>query len=195
MESVSEKKEINKIYKSIIAIQKEVTAVHKNAKAHNYDYENLDSIITLLHPHLVKEKLSVISNVVQSPDGKYNLATTVVNADGDQATSFCPLLGTENLLVRGNPMQGMGSAITYARRYNLKNLFNLFSTDDDGADVGAKSITAAQKKEIQKLMKQLDGADNFDKEKFYTFLGTKNLSEITDVQAAQAITALKGKLK
>ena len=194
------------IHKKLIAVQAQVSHVEKNTKGYNYKYEDLNAIISLIHPHLVDQKLGVKHEVVHTLEGDtYECVTTVFDEEGDHIAIASPIIGVEKLLAKGNLMQGMGSAITYARRYNLKNLFNLFSSDDDAAVLTPKKETysppsadrLASTKQVQLmhiLIKKLEERpDEFDKEAFYKWVGTESLSTLTDAKARQVITALKEK--
>jgi len=196
------------IHKKLIAVQAQVSHVEKNTKGYNYKYEDLNAIISLIHPHLVAQKLGVKHEVVHTLEcDTYECVTTVFDEEGEHIAIASPIIGVENLLAKGNLMQGMGSAITYARRYNLKNLFNLFSSDDDGksleppktqknySSAGAdRPATTKQVQLMHILVKELDKRpDVFNKEAFYKWLGSESLSSMTDAKARQVITALKEK--
>lgn len=189
-----------KIYAKLLAVQKEVSVVSKNRQGYNYKYEDLNSIIEHLHPELTQQGLGIIHQVVNNLEGNYICVTTVFDAEGEKIKIECPIIGAGNLLAKGNPMQGMGSAITYARRYNLKNLFNLYSEDDDGAAMAKPKQAAVdlnrpasdkQVKFIEDLVKQ------FPEDKWpaiYEWIGC-SVSDLTDAQARQKISGLQERLK
>jgi hypothetical protein len=59
------------------------------------------------------------------------LRTTLMHESGECVTSDLPLpIRQEG--VRGNAMQALGSALTYARRYGLLAIYGLAGDDDDG---------------------------------------------------------------
>jgi hypothetical protein len=74
--------------------------------------------------------------IVQTPcliEGQWALATTLVHESGEQISGYVPLLNTKG------DMQGLGSAITYARRYGLAAIVGVCPEDDDGNAASGKT--------------------------------------------------------
>lgn len=184
-----------KIEAKLVEIQKNISGVKKDSKVQmsgrSYDHESLNSIIELLHPLLSEQDMGIMHNVVWH-ETHYELLTTVFDSDGSIVVT-CPIPSEVSLIVRGNAMQGMGASITYARRYNLKNLFNLYGTDDDASCLTnkPKKATAEQKALIKTLVEH----EKVDDAKFYEWLGTSDLDTLDENKANQAITLLKGRVK
>jgi hypothetical protein len=66
-------------------------------------------------------------------DGLMALRTVLMHESGEQLTSDLPLpIRFEN--GRGNAMQQLGSALTYARRYGLLSIYGLAGDEDDDAE-------------------------------------------------------------
>jgi hypothetical protein len=84
-------------------------------------YADLESVIEAVKQPFFKFGLSF----VQSVEGDA-LVTTICHASGGTITSRVPLI------IGKNDMQGVGSAITYARRYGLAAAAGVSQTDDDG---------------------------------------------------------------
>ena len=86
------------------------------------DYLTLDGLWSALQPELEKEGLLVYHSTVNK-----EVTTTVVDIEsGDTIVSSMPL--PDNL----DP-QKLGSAVTYFKRYNLGQIFNIMTDiDDDG---------------------------------------------------------------
>ena len=107
--------------------QGEFEGVEKSAanpffKSH---YADLASIIESVAPVLHKHGLSITQPV--GWDGENDLLTTrLTHTSGEYMQSTMRLF-----LVKSDP-QGQGSAITYARRYQLQAMLNLRTVDDDG---------------------------------------------------------------
>ncbi|MCB0423075.1 MAG: ERF family protein [Mangrovimonas sp.] len=193
MESVSKN---NGLYKKIINIQAKVLGIKKNQTGNTgkreYKYEDLNSIITMLHPYLSEAGLGIIHTVITDERGQY-ICQTIVFDQQDQVGVFCPIPDVSKALSSSNLMQGMGSAITYARRYNIKNIFNLFSTDDEAAILTTEPITEAQIKTLNQLLEKLDGV--IDMAAFYEFVEAGSVPEMNKQRANQAISYLKKKVK
>ena len=87
-------------------------------------YSSLESHIDAIKPILESTGFSVIQSVSDSGNA---LHTTLIHATGRITTSI-------PLIIAKHDMQGLGSAITYARRYALAALFNIGSDIDDDAN-------------------------------------------------------------
>jgi len=88
-------------------------------------YADLASCINAAKEPLSQNGLAVIqATAIQ--DGKTVLVTTLCHSSGEWVKSVYPVNP-----VKVDP-QGMGSAITYARRYSLSAIIGLAADDDDG---------------------------------------------------------------
>ena len=198
MPTVAEnKKNTNSILSKIINIQSKVLGVKKNQTGstgkRDYKYEDLNSIIMMLHPYLSEHGLGVC-HTSECSDGVYIFKTTVFNETDSYSTSSIMDMSNMASAVSGNNIaQAAGSLQTYFKRYNLKNLFNLFSTDDDAAILTIEPITPAQHKQVIDLVAKIDDTKPF----MEWLIGTFDVSVISDLsksQASQVITALKTKV-
>jgi len=181
------------LYAKLITIQKQVSGLKKDSTGHRYNYESLDSIIQLLHPKLKEQNLAIMHTVEPLGNNESVCVTTLLNPEGEMIQSKCPIGDVSKILAKGNIMQGMGSAITYARRYNIKNLFNLYSTDDDAAILDHNPLSKNQEKEIYQLLKELEGVKTFDQNAFYGWLETDDVTTLSESKAKQAISFMRTK--
>ena len=99
-------------------------------------YAPLDAIIDATRPVLAKHGLAVIQEPVFK-EGTAGVETTIVHKDGGTRSS------TLTLPLKDQSPQGVGSAITYARRYSLAAVLGIASEDDDDGNVS----TGLHKKE------------------------------------------------
>lgn len=114
---------ITALAKALIAFQKEVPVIEKNAKNPFFksNYASLDNIIATIKPVMAKHGLSVS----QMPCGENQLKTLLIHESGEYIgddSSTCP--------AKQDP-QGLGSAITYMRRYALCAILGIASEEDD----------------------------------------------------------------
>jgi hypothetical protein len=86
-------------------------------------YADLESVIEAMRAPFAANGLAFIQSA--TPDGQH-MQTILVHSSGESFTTQVPLIITKN------DMQGVGSAITYARRYGLAAACGLSQTDDDG---------------------------------------------------------------
>jgi len=118
-------------------------------------YAPLDAIIEATRPILAKHGLAV----TQQPlflEGSAGVETTILHKGGHSTTT------TLLLPLKDQSPQGVGSAITYARRYSLAAVLGITSEDDDDGNVSTglhdqKPITVTRPA-IAKVMDKKDAA-------------------------------------
>lgn len=119
--------EINEIAGAMIALQAQVEDAGKNKTnpAFKSKYADLSAILEAVRPALKAAKLAVI----QSPSAEGNVVsvtTRVIHASGQW------IEGTISMTATRTDPQGIGSAITYGRRYSLAAMMGITQDDDDG---------------------------------------------------------------
>jgi hypothetical protein len=102
-------------------------------------YADLGSVMDACLPALNKHGIAVIQPIMSDDFGKF-VKTILIHESGEQLECAVPLI------VGKNDMQGLGSAITYGRRYGLMSMAGIAPEDDDGnaAVVSAKTPGAVQ---------------------------------------------------
>lgn len=125
---------IAKLTAAIVEAQKEVQVVEKSAENPFFKSKYADL------PAIVKEYQRVFPKhglaVVQIVEGK-GLRTTITHTSGEWMS------GLAELLVAKQDPQGLGSAITYMRRYALAAICGIVSSeDDDDGNAGSHKDTA-----------------------------------------------------
>lgn len=117
----------NELYKALSAAQGEIENASKNKQNPHFKskYADLAECINATKEALAKNNLCVIQLINQSEKGPV-LETILGHSSGQSISSITPLIFSKN------DMQGMGSAITYARRYALSAILGLSQEDDDG---------------------------------------------------------------
>lgn len=111
------------ISKSMAEAQKKISHATKDSKNPHFknDYASLESVINASKEALLEHGIFVI----QTADDKA-LTTRLQHTSGEYFES------TLSLILSKQDMQGLGSAITYARRYSLASMLNISQADDDG---------------------------------------------------------------
>jgi len=115
------------IYRKLQNFQDTAPAVHKNCTANisgrQYRYADLNSVLDSLKPALKLVKLVLI----QTLDGQ-TLVTKLVDSESSEfIESRFPME------FHGLSWHGIGSALSYARRYSILSLLGLAPDDDDDA--------------------------------------------------------------
>lgn len=150
-------------------------------------YADLASVMDACLPALNEAGIAVIQPFYQDEFGRY-VKTILVHESGETFECAVPLI------VGKNDMQGLGSAITYARRYGLMSMAGIAPEDDDGNAAvasAARTITTAQYQELRMMIE--DTAS--DEAKLLAFVGAANSEELTAAQWDKAMVALRRKPK
>jgi hypothetical protein len=93
-------------------------------------YAPLDAIIDATRPILLKHGLA-ISQTPLFMEGTAGVETTIIHKSGHSTTT------TLLLPIKDQSPQGVGGAITYARRYALAAVLGIASEDDDDGNVSS----------------------------------------------------------
>lgn len=191
---------------ALSAAQGEMENATKNSTNPHFrsKYADLAEIINTIRPVLAKHGLAI----VQFPgfhDGIATVVTTLTHASGEwmSGTSAAPV-------VKQDP-QGVGSALTYLRRYSLAAVCGLAQEDDDGNGASKAStkkqaprqeeplLTDAQRKHLMAIYGGIsrderlqDANSHFRRVKPDCQL-LKSFSEMTQRQAAWLIDQLSPK--
>lgn len=126
---------INELAKALATAQLKMNGVEKKADNPFFKskYSELSDVWKACKEPLCNEGIAVMQTVDFDEQGSF-LVTTLAHSSGQWMKSFYPLL-----LVKKDS-QGMGAAITYARRYALQAMVGLAAIDDDGeSTVGISS--------------------------------------------------------
>lgn len=175
------------IHAAFVKAQAEMTNPKKGADNpfFNSKYADLTSCWLACKGALAEHDIGVMQGV----HGE-RMMTTLIHSSGETLNDEgIPLVGYANAK---NPMQAMGAAITYARRYGLCSMLGMAPEDDDGNSLvqdTPQAISAEQATELQSLAEEV-GADI---PKFCEYLGVKKLADV-DVKAHEvAVAALEKK--
>ena len=164
---------IAELAKALNLAQSEMSGAKKKAANPFFKskYANLEEVI-----HCIKEPFSNNGlSYVQFPvteEGKAGVETILMHNSGEWISSSFVLK------VAKNDPQGMGSAITYARRYGLQSAVGVPSEDDDG---NMASKPAPKKAEPIKVCSNEDVKTFLDKmreHKLYEFISDKELNDL-----------------
>jgi hypothetical protein len=118
-------------------------------------YADYKSIWDAVKIPLTENGFSVVHRTEIDSAGNIILITDLCHLSGTKLSSTFPIRPS-----KANDMQAVGSAITYAKRYNLAALtaVPVADEDDDGesaVDHGVKCFSSSQIKFVEDLLKQL----------------------------------------
>jgi hypothetical protein len=137
---------------AMLAVQAEAPKLRKDATnpAFRSKYTSLDSIVETIGPILNKHGLVWTTCPTTNEHGQPALQYRLIHAETDQN-----ITGTMPLLLGKVDMQGLGSALTYCRRYALCAVLNLVADDDDDGH-GASAPAGRTSQSDSPSEKQLD---------------------------------------
>ena len=125
------------------------------------DYIQLDTLTKKIDP--VTEKCGLL--ISHFPTGR-GLVTLVVHKESGQFIQC-----TYELVLERETAQGVGSALTYAKRQVLQSMFNLSAGEDEDDDGEAAEVrTPPKEKKLSKseqIMKEIDEEDTLESLKLY----------------------------
>lgn len=139
-------------------------------------YASLSSVMEAIKTPLAKNGLSFIQ-CVENEGEAYYLKTILAHASGEKIESRV------QLILGRRDMQGLGSSITYARRYSLSAMLGVVDTDDDD---GNASLPETPKTKPKAPVKRDPPAFNPD-ELFHPSSKDELLSELYSLVDAKGI--------
>jgi hypothetical protein len=144
---------------ALVAALGELRNVAKNAVNPHFKnrYASLDAILDAARPVLHKHGLALSQEPIFD-DGKAGVVTRIIHSGGESRES------TLLLPLRDQSAQGVGSALTYARRYAVSSVLGIAADDDDDGQqaskpsnekfTAVKSVKKDYHKELSVLMEQ-----------------------------------------
>ena len=116
---------------ALVAAQAELpTAIPRDAQGDGYRYLTLDKLIEATRPILQKHGLAIVQEPVAVERGDAYvpmLRTTLLHVGGEAQVNQMPLY------LANKSMQGLGAAITYARRYAWQSVLGIAAEEDTDA--------------------------------------------------------------
>lgn len=119
--------EIKELVAALVKVQSDIRDAEKNSVNPHFknQYANLEAVIEATRAPFAKHGLVVTQLGTVSEFGP-TLVTVLMHTSGQWIRSVVPILNERN------SAQGMGSAISYARRYALSAIAGITQVDDDG---------------------------------------------------------------
>jgi len=184
------------ITKALVAFHREIGKISKDAKNPFFksDYATLSNILEAIKEPLDSNGLTF----VQFPDGENGLTTRLMHESGEW------LEATYKMVPAKNDPQGLGSAITYQRRYSLGAVLGLnIDNDDDGnaasAPAVAQNVPAKPRTKEEAIYADLKAKiaaeDDFGKLEQYKANLIEKSDMVTPVQFKDLIDRIDKKIK
>lgn len=147
MSDKMQSEQINELASALAKAQGEILPAIKDSKNPFFksSYADLSSVWTACKEPLSKNGLAVMQTM-DFKEGTNILITTLAHASGQWVRSFLPIMSEKN------NAQGIGSAITYMRRYALSAMVGITCDEDDDGNESCK--LPEKKKESPKVSRE-----------------------------------------
>ena len=122
---------LDKIAPAILALQRDLDPVKKDARGHHGTYATLGACIEEIIP-----KANALDLTITQWGGGQAIETMIMHSSGQF------IAGSLDLILKSLDPQAQGGAITYARRYMLSASVSLAAEDDDGQAATDKARAA-----------------------------------------------------
>lgn len=124
---------------ALVKVQSQIEGAKKDSTNQHFKnkYADLGAVWDACRDALKANGIAVVQ-VGELVEGQWALLTMLVHESGEQVRGYVPLLNTKG------DMQGLGSAITYARRYGLAAIIGVCPEDDDGNAASEKPAKKAE---------------------------------------------------
>jgi hypothetical protein len=126
---------LTKIASAIVDAQADMPHVPKETKGQVGTairfYADLATVVETVRPILAKHRLGYVQTPTDGTGGIVTVTTRLLHESGEWIEDSL------SMPTGGNGAQGVGSALTYARRYSLMAVLGLAPDDDDGAAASA----------------------------------------------------------
>jgi len=141
---------MKELAKSLVTAQAAMSHAAKDSKNPHFKsaYSSLASVIDAVRPHLAANGLAFVQKLHNS-DNSVGVETVLIHESGEEMS--CGIL---YIPVTKNDAQGLGSCVSYGKRYSLQSALGVASEDDDG-----NAATKAPPKPIEKLIEKPKGIE------------------------------------
>lgn len=167
-------------------MQDELPMIEKTSKAHNSKYAKLEDIHKEISPVLKKFGFSLSFDSEWAE--KHVVITGTLSHRAGHNKSSNIRLPIDNSGSK-NDVQGMGSTISYARRYLLGMLLNIVTKDEDDDGNTLRTITIEQAADLDERL----NACGANKPKFLKMYGVTDIRNIPSAKLSDALAQVAKK--
>ncbi|MBQ9407428.1 MAG: ERF family protein [Desulfovibrio sp.] len=161
--------DIGEIAKALAEAQGELPAAVKNAQNPHLKnkYADIKAVYDAIRDVLPKHGLAVVQTMLPTDGTKAHVRTTLAHSSGQWFAGECVMP-----LDRQGGAQGMGSAITYARRYSLAAIVGVVSDEDDDGNAAQGRTARAQAQQQRAVAKAANQnpASDPQRKKFFVIM-------------------------
>ena len=148
---------IKHIAEALVSAQKEIKFATKDSTNPHFKskYANINSVIEAVKAPLNNNNIAILQSLSPSDDNKLHLTTRLLHSSGEwiEDIAVCP--------IQKQDPQGLGSAISYIRRYSISSMCALYADDDDGQSAALNAADYLQKIQHSQSLEELQVNYNF----------------------------------
>lgn len=143
---MNQSENVNELFAALAKAQSKITTAFKGEQGFNYKYADLAACLKACRDQLAENNLCVVQTTEKSENGQtVTVITTLGHSSGQWMRGYLTLKPT-----KADP-QGIGSAITYARRYALNAMVGIAADDDDGAAASRGEPEQTKRPNVKRL--------------------------------------------
>ena len=149
------------LHEAFLSWQKSMPRIAKLRQGHGYKYVGLSELLTAVLPPLNALGFTLRHHTLCSV-GELTVSAVLEHTSGQTLSSSLSMQMAQLAGTRGtNPMQAMGSVITYARRYTTLAVLGLTDgVDTDAADVATPAASGPWDDECAEWCSRIEDADD-----------------------------------
>ena len=128
--------------KALSKVQKDLKHAKEKDKGGFGKYADLATVYEVIRKPLVENGFSYVHSLTTQENGDHFVDTLLMHETGGTFKTSLPLI------INKRDMQGLGSAITYAKRYGISMIVGLASEEDDegkGAGTAKGNVNTSTK--------------------------------------------------
>lgn len=148
---------IKSIAEALVLAQSQIKFAIKDSTNPHFKskYANINSVIDAVKKPLNDNGIAILQSLSPSDDNKLHLTTRLIHSSGEwiEDTAVCPLAKQD--------AQGLGSAISYIRRYSLSALCAVYADDDDGQSAALNAADYLNKVNHSQTLEELQANYNY----------------------------------
>ena len=141
-------------------MSRKIPVISHTKKSYSTTYTPLEDIVNIVRPILSEHGFSVSFNNEQLEKG-FVTVTCQLRHKGGHMIENALTLPTEAVTKGMNPMQAIGGAISYGKRYTLCGILNIATTaDDDNNGFATNAKTTKPPIDDERLTKAIESINN-----------------------------------
>lgn len=173
---------IGKLAEALSKTQGTIKGAIKDSKSHFGTYSDLASVWEACREQLAENHLSVVQTPCDNDLG-ISVETILMHSSGEWISNVL------TIPVDKNNAHGVGSALTYARRYSLSAMVGIAPMEDDGDEAvkSMKTIKSLPEKEFKDFKSRIKSAQTKEDAESITKEANKACNKIKDVDSYESI--------